>query len=128
MRTATEKLTELRGQLEPTARQALGQLNGRAGMVAGAAAGMLLPQLEDWVDRQLTRPVDDLDGALAAIIDTLGRLRSDDAPGLIVGPDGARYCACDSATNPSAVVVGDPVRAEGVHHGVHPDGQEHAGP
>jgi hypothetical protein len=97
------------------------------GMVAKAAMGMLLPQVEEWLDRQLERSDDDLDADLAVIIDTLGRLRSDGAAGIIVGPAGARYCACDSANNPAAVVVGDPVRAEGVHHGVHPDGQEHAG-
>jgi hypothetical protein len=123
VKTATEKLTELRAQLEPTAREALGQLNGQAGVVGRMATGMLLPQVEEWLDRQLARPDDDLDAAIAAIIDTLGRLRSDDAEQLIVRPSGAYFCALDLGD-----VVGHPVRAAGVPDGVHPDGQEHPGP
>jgi hypothetical protein len=92
---------------------------------------MLLPQVEEWLDRQLERSADDLDADIAVIIDTLGRLRSDGAPGIIVGPAGAHFIFGQlvpaNVGAHDAILVGDPVRAPGVDHGVHQDGQEHAG-
>lgn len=126
MKTTTEKLTDLRAQLEPTARQMLEQSSGQMGMVAKAAMGMVLPQVEEWLDRQLQRPDDELDAAIAGLIDTLGRLRSDTAVPLIATAAGAHVVEYIDGGN-GGIAIGHPVRAEGVHHGVHPDGQEHAG-
>jgi hypothetical protein len=123
-------------------------------MLARAGAEFLRPQAELWVEQLLhDRSASELDDGLARAIDFLGRLRSDDAPGLIVTSGGAAYYVAGDEFRPGRPVVGhgDPtplggivpertggaiplgpvagseVRGSAVPDGGDEDGQEHPG-
>src|SRR4051812_23043111 len=124
MADSREKLSALRGALEPELRSRLEAL----GVAGGMAAAFLAPQVEAWCDRQLAREPADLDRAIAAGIAFLGGLRSDDAPSLIVSAGDASYAerctdGCAGGVHPI-----DPLRASGVRDGSHQDGEIDAGP
>ncbi|MGH9042680.1 MAG: hypothetical protein ACRDZ3_20890 [Acidimicrobiia bacterium] len=86
---------------------------------------MMTPLVETWIDDYIGRPPEVLDAELAAIIDVIGRLRSDDARAVVAHPDGARWL------DPAAyelVPAGDPLRGSDLRHGQVGDGQVASGP
>lgn len=76
-----EKLEALRAEWEPQVRAKVPRL----------VAGMVIPQLEDFVDQLLALEPAQLDDIAARLIDRIGRLRSDGARPLFVDVDGACY-------------------------------------
>jgi hypothetical protein len=96
-----------------------------------AAVAFTRPQIEAFIDTQLERPADELDRILAAAIDFIGGLRSDEAGDLIVTARGAYRTAgihVDDDRGRHAFFVGDPVRAPDLGGGGDPVGQEPAVP
>ena len=120
-----EKLTQLRDLVLPEVRA---QVEAQGGPLALAGA-FLGPQVEGWVDRFLAeRSAADLDAWLDQSLDFLGRLRSDDADELLVGPGGARRAERGGTGAVGELWrAGDPVRGSDLRDGGDGDGEEHAG-
>lgn len=105
MATSSEKIDQLQQALRPE----LGALLEGLGRPIRMAAQLVIPQAEEWLDRELTtRSAGELDELLARVIDRLGSLRSDDAAALFVDADGARY---------GGDPLGDPVRGPDLRGG-----------
>src|SRR4051812_14201340 len=105
-----EKMAGLRSMIEPLLEERLKGLP----VAMAAAVAFPRPQIEAFVDPQLERPADELDRVLAAAIDFIGGLRSDEAGDLIVTARGAYRTAgihVDDERGRHAFFVGDPVRA-----------------
>src|SRR3954447_6925719 len=104
MATVNEKLVGMLREVMPQLEASL-ESGDLATQMAVAA---LRPSLERKISEQLERPADELDAALAGVIDTLARLRSDDAAAIVTDPRGARFALFDSELD--AYLPGDPVR------------------
>lgn len=100
MTTSTEKLTQLAQLAGPL----VDQLPGQDHPLLAMGLAYLAPLLEAGaLDAALAEiPAATIDDTIAVAIDLLGRLRSDDAPALVVDRTGASYAA-----DPSTQVVGD---------------------
>jgi hypothetical protein len=89
------------------------------------AVAMMTPLVEAWVDDFVNRPPEVLDAELAALIDFICRLRSDDARAIVAHPSGATWL------DPAAyelVPVGDPLRGPDLRDGPERQREVAAGP
>lgn len=117
-----QKLSRLRTELEPLLRQKLEGL----GPMGAFAAGFVQPQVEALCDDWLSRDAAELDARIAALVDALGRLRSDDAPAILCRPDGSHYASYEIGA--SGWLPGHPVRGPAVHLRGDPHGKVDPGP
>lgn len=121
---ANEKLRRERARWEPTLRARIATM----GKVQAMAAGMALPQLEEFVDDLGRLPADEIDAILARLIDRLAQLRSDGAAVIVAWSDGAFYAPGGTAGGHLEPVRADPLQRPGAGGGALGVGQVDGGP